>query len=261
MPDTRFVGLENKVDVQFSACDMNRELNSSLFFESCELAEAQFRSIGGELMSVSLCRTMGSVVPETVFLNFPQVLRKLADGIKNRGGCPIWQEAVHRRSHFDALEVDPISHKDFMSSRFLIEMRKLNYRRVWVVPLSLGDGFAVATIGMSKKQDSRDVDERCIAFTYQFLLNICSKFEFSQHKFSQGSLSTLEAQVLILATGGTSDSQIASLLGFSEFAIEGFFKSAMTRLAAKNRIHLIAIALAHGEILNVHTGSFDTIER
>ena len=261
MPYTRFVDLESKVDVQFSTGDRYRELNSSLFFESCELAEAQFRRFGGELMSVSFSKKMGRTVPETLFQNMPQVLRKLADGMRKMSGCPIWQEAVRQQRHFDLLEVDPVCHQDFMSSRFLIEMGKLNYRRVWIVPLLVGDGLAVATIGMSKTQDSQDVDDGCVALGYQILLNVVSKLEISRHAFSQGSLSTLEAQVLILATGGTSDSRIASLLGFSEFSIEGFFRSAMKRLDAKNRTNLIAIALAHGEILNVQTGSFDAIER
>ena len=63
-----------------------------------------------------------------------------------------------------------------------------------------------------------------------------------------GSLTTRERDVVALAAQGLTSGAIAETLTVSRSTVESHFRSAVRRLAARNRTHAIALALARGEI-------------
>jgi PAS domain S-box-containing protein len=63
-----------------------------------------------------------------------------------------------------------------------------------------------------------------------------------------GALSPRERDVVSLAAQGLTSVEIAETLSLGRATVETHFRSAMRRLGARNRAHVIALALTRGEI-------------
>ena len=64
-----------------------------------------------------------------------------------------------------------------------------------------------------------------------------------------GALTSRERDVIGLAAQGLTSREIAQTLSLSRATVETHFRGAVKRLAARNRAHAIALALARGEIV------------
>ncbi|MDX2545831.1 response regulator transcription factor [Streptomyces sp. WI04-05B] len=73
---------------------------------------------------------------------------------------------------------------------------------------------------------------------------------------SSGRLSTRELEILLLAAHGLSDADMSDQLSISPRTVASHMRSIREKLCAKNRTHLIAIALRAG-ILALRTDRTD----
>lgn len=76
---------------------------------------------------------------------------------------------------------------------------------------------------------------------------------------SSGRLSTRELEILLLAAHGMSDADMSDQLSISPRTVASHMRSIREKLCAKNRTHLVAIAL-RAEILALRTDRTDRTE-
>ncbi|MEU6230432.1 helix-turn-helix transcriptional regulator [Streptomyces sp. NPDC047042] len=77
---------------------------------------------------------------------------------------------------------------------------------------------------------------------------------------SSGRLSTRELEILLLAAHGMSDADMSDQLSISPRTVASHMRSIREKLCAKNRTHLVAIAL-RAEILALRTDRTELTDR
>ena len=218
---------------------------------ACLIAEQYFLSHKYQLISVVFCDTQNIENVVRAFRKMPKSLANISEKLRGNGGCPISREAIRLLRPFETTEIERPAIDDFLSNRFLDEMSKLPYHSIFVVPVILGRGLALFTLGsIDRKLEAREkisiIDAIC-----QISVAIITRFPKATTFFESKRLSTLEAEALFLNSNGYSDSEIGRFLELSEIAIGMTIISAAKKLRAKNRSQMIANALALGEISNM----------
>ena len=218
---------------------------------ACAVLAQQLQLAEFELLSVKFCDLYDQKPAIRPYGAYPQIMSDLAVDLRDTGGCPISKEAQKRLSPFDAMAIQQADHFDFLSKRFLQELRKMKHAHIAVIPIIFGTGLAVYTIGLKEKKFDGQLRESLISLICNATASLIGQFPDVSKLFEAKQLSSREARCVMLGSNGHSDVEIGSILGFSEFVVNAIFKSAAEKLGAKNRSHLTSRALAQGEISNV----------
>jgi DNA-binding CsgD family transcriptional regulator len=218
---------------------------------ACAVLGQQLRMAEFELLSIKFCDLQDEKPAIRPYGAYPQIMSDLAVDLRDTGGCPISKEAQKRLTPFDAMDIQQVNHVDFLSKRFLQELRKMNHRHIAVVPIVFGRGLAVYTVGLNEKKFEGQLREALIGLICNATAALIGQFPEVSTLFEPKQLSSREARCVMLGSNGHSDFEIGAMLGFSEFVVDAIFKTASDKLGAKNRSHLTSRALAKGEISNV----------
>jgi DNA-binding CsgD family transcriptional regulator len=238
--------------LQFDIRHVVKQISKSTNLEAaCLVAEQYFLSKRHQLISVVFCDTENIENIIRPFRNMPEALANIGIKLRGNGGCPIAREAIKLLHPFDTIEIDRSQNDDFLSNRFLDEMSKLPYDSIFVVPVILGRGLALFTVGSMDGELDADGKIVIIDAVCQISVAVITRFPKATTFFESKRLSTLESEALFLNSNGYSDLEIGKFLDLSEFAIGLTIKSAAKKLKAKNRSQMIANALAFGEISNM----------
>jgi DNA-binding CsgD family transcriptional regulator len=135
--------------------------------------------------------------------------------------------------------------------KFLLEISKLQYGCVLGVPVRLGNGLIVFSVGIEKSRCDVMTKRGIILDVLQLAMAMIGGLREVDHLFHTQKLSTLEAKALMFAMQGFSNNQIASFLKLGEVTVDMLFKSAADRMNATNSFQLISKAIADGEIANI----------
>lgn len=239
-------------EVESSVRELLNEINKSdTVQEACVLLEKYLLGLGHRLLSVKFCDTKDEQPPIRPFVRYPSALSELSENLSETGGCPISREALHRLTPFDALDIDSSRYADFMSKRFLEELAKLDYLQVAVIPVLIGRGFFVCNIGVNDGSFVGEAREELVSTICIVFVNILRKFEILTVAFRPKRLSLVEAEIILLLCNGNTLSEVAASVGFSEFAVIAFLEQAKVNMKAKTVYHLIAKAVAQGEVPNL----------
>ena len=160
---------------------------------------------------------------------------------------------------FDLMKVEESEFADFLGRRFLREMRELGHAELLVVPIVVGEGMAVATVGIPAEARSQNLWADLINALCQFSIATIHKNPEILNIFEPKRLTRAEAEVLLLATRGYSDLDISRSRHCSEHVVAALLDHACKTLGAVNRAHLVALALASGEISNTQIGPHDFV--
>ncbi|MEP0944730.1 MAG: LuxR C-terminal-related transcriptional regulator [Rhizobiaceae bacterium] len=238
---------------------LQRLSKSSNLRDACDIAQEYFRHLDVDLVSVIFCSNDDSVPAIRPFRNLPQALVDLAPKMQELGGCPIKREAQWRLRPFDWKQISKSDHPDFMFQRFLSEVDKLSYAMVLAVPVIIGRGIAVFSVGIDEHRVGSQVREDVMTAICQIATAMISRFPELATLFEAKKLTTLQATVMLFAIQGFSNKAIAESLGLGEVAVNLVIRSAQEKLGASNFAQAVAKALAMGEFAHMQIGDHDLI--
>lgn len=218
---------------------------------ACAVLEMQLRLLDHELLSVKFCDLLDEKPAIRPFGGYPRAISEMAGKLQGAGGCPISREAQQRLSPFDAMSIDQSNHSDFLSGRFLQELKKMKHAHIAVIPVVFGRGLAVYSIGLNEKRFEGRLRETLINFICNATASLIGQFPEVSKLFEAKQLSSIEARSVLLCSNGRSDLEIGKVLNLSEHTVNILMSNAAKKLGAKNRSHLTSKALALGEISNM----------
>ncbi len=219
---------------------------------ACAVLSQQLKLLNFELLSVKFCDLQDEKPPIRPYGAYPRVISDLAVELRDTGGCPISKEAQQRLSPFDAMHIQQTAQFDFLSKRFLQELQKMNHAHIAVIPIVIGRGLAVYTIGLMDTKFIGETREMLVGLICSATTLLIGQFPDVSTLFEAKLLSSNEARCVMLGSNGHSDFEIGKILGLSEHVVKHLFDSAADKLEAKTRPHLTSKALARGEISNMH---------
>ncbi len=232
---------------------------SSSLNDACVIAQKYIKHLEHNLVSVIFCSDDDSVPAIRPFRDLPQPLVDLAPKMQRAGGCPTKKEAQRLLQPFDWKHISKSRHPEFLSQRYLTEVQKLPYVSVFAVPVVIGGGIAIFSIGMEDTNRNAGSREQLIVAVCQIATAMISRFPEVSKLFEPKRLSTLQASALLFAIQGIPSADIAASLGLGEVALGLVMKSAQDRLKAANLAQTVAKALAYGEFSHMQIGDHDLI--
>ena len=227
------------------------DIQSSELNQACNIAKKFFEDAGHTLVSVIFCDCDETRPAVKAFRNLPQELTDLSKKMKSVGGCPPQKEAQRLMQPFDWFKFSPTRYSDLQSMKFLLEVSKLPFGSVLGVPVRLGNGLVVFSVGIEKSRCDAATKQAIILDVLQLAMAMIGGLREVAHLFDTQKLSTLEAKALMFAMQGFSNQQIAEFLKLGEVTVDMLFKSASDRMEATNHFQLISKAIAEGEIANI----------
>lgn len=237
---------------EFDPIDSINELRSTTDVNwACAVLGQQLQLANFELLSVKFCDLLDEQPAIRPYGAYPRAISRLALELRDTGGCPISKEAQKRLSPFDAKSIQRAQHSDLLSSRFLQELDKLSHAHIAVIPIVLGRGLAVYTIGLHENRFEGQLRETLVGLICNTTTALIGQFPDIAKLFESKKLTSIEGSATSLCSNGCSDVEIGKILGLSEHTIRIVLDTAARRLSAKNRSHLVSRALALGEISNV----------
>ncbi len=228
--------------------------NSDSLNAACDLIAKSLVRQNLKLQGVTFCDLGNGHAPITAYRDHSTPVRKLATELRKKGGCPIIQEAKKRVYCFDILSIDRRGYRDFLNSRFLDELARSGHREIHVVPILLGNGLAVFSVGTL----DRHLDETARSFLInaicQMAVAVIGRFPEVTKLFAPRKLNTIEAEMLLFCSNGYSNSEVAEIFSLTETTVYLVFDSASRKLGARNQAHAVSRAVAIGEISNLQLG-------
>ncbi len=226
---------------------------------TCLLVEDYLAHHDMSLMGVTFCDLEGGLPSIRAFRRHSEAVLKLATVLKDKGGCPVINEAKRLHHCFDALQIDRSRYPEFLNKRFLDELAKSGHKHILVIPILLGQGLAIFSIGTREQRLTDDLRVFLINAICQSTVAIIDRFPDVTKLFAPKRLSTFEAEALMFCSNGYSNSDIADLLKISETTINIVFDNASKKLGTHNQAHAVSKALAVGEISNLQIGEFELL--
>ena len=251
--NTRFSGFNDPLNT----CGLIS--NSEDLHSACLLVKEYFSHNGVDLLGVTFCDLVGEHPAMRPFRQYPDTVIQLSLQLRERGGCPVVGEAKRLCHPFDALQIESARYPEFLSQRFLKELRKLGHYHIPVTPVMLGRGLAIFSTGFREKAFDNEAKVLLVNTICQVTAAIIGRFPEVTKLFEPESLSTIEAEMLLFSSNGSSTSEIASQLGWSEIAVNMILDSAVRKLGARSRAHAVTRALVLGEISNMQIGEHELI--
>jgi len=218
---------------------------------ACLCLEEYLSQFGYTLLSVKFCDSEDELPAIRSFGNYPCEIKELSEKLRETGGCPMTQEAIRLLRPFDALAIEDVRYPDFLSRRFLQEIRKTGHSHIAVVPVSLNRGIALFSIGLGEETFTGKVHDFLIATISQTTIFLLTKFPELSQLFVPKVLNPLQSHCLMLHANGANEKQIGHVLKISEFTVQAVLNSCMETLNAHNRAHAAVKAVRLGEFIDV----------
>jgi len=218
----------------------------------CLHLEKHLAANGIKLFGVTFCDLRSRKPTIRPFCGYPEALRKMSGSLKETGGCPVVNESLRLGCSFDLLQVDRSLYSDFMGKRYFEELDKLEHVHIPVVPLMLGQGLGIFIIGTHDQRLDGDFKASLVNTVCQTTFAMIDRFPDITKLFESRILSTIEAETLLLCSNGYRNSEIGKIFGVSELTVKLIFDSAARKLGSKSQAHVVAKALAMGEISNLN---------
>jgi DNA-binding CsgD family transcriptional regulator len=219
----------------------------------CVLIKDHLQLVELDLLSVKYCDTLGQKPSIRPFSAYPKAISEVSQALMADGGCPIAKEVLIRLKPFEVGEIDKTRYVEFLDVRFLQELQKMDHKYIAAIPIVIGRGIALYTIGLGDKPFAGDVRDELINFICHANTALLCAFPGIAQLFDPKILSLQEAQMVFHYGNGDRFSEIAAAFGYSEHTIQMMLQGAVEKLGAKNLPHLLTKALASGEIQNMQS--------
>ena len=173
------------------------DISSNELSGACEIAAKFFAEAGHDLISVIFCDSQDAKPVIRAFRNMPDNLNAAALRMKEVGGCPPKKEAQRLMRPFDWFDLSPDRYSDLHSMKFLLEVSKLPYGCVLAVPIRLGDGLAIFSVGIKQNNCTAEVKRAVVLDVLQLALAMIGRLSELEDLFQTKRLSMLEAKALM----------------------------------------------------------------
>ena len=220
---------------------------------ACLLLESFLLERGIALLSVKFCDIDDRKPAIRPFGRYPCAISQLSTELRENGGCPLTKEAIRRLVPFDALSINEHDYPDFLSKRFLQELRKVDHNHIAVIPVIFGHGLMLVTAGLGDRDFEGDCRDQLVSAVCSFGVAIVHRFSEAAALFESEILSRVEARVLFLFCCGFNRGQIQEIIDLSEITVAIILRNVIRKLGASNIGEAIAKVLAIGEIGNLQS--------
>jgi len=218
---------------------------------ACDAAADYLSLFDMELLCVFFCDLENEYEEISAYQKLPFGLSELIPALHDAGKRPIRNHVYKTMRPFSWADLPEPSPQDFLLRKFKSEVSRLPYSVIMSVPVAIGRGVGVFSIGMKGQGNSAHISGDIVTNVCQIAVALIGRFPELATLFELKLLRTLEAEALLFATNGHNNNEIAQYLGLSELTVEVIFDSAAKRLGAKNLSQTVAKALALGEISNM----------
>jgi len=219
--------------------------------DACLRLEEYLSQFGYTLLSVKFCDSEDELPAVRSFGNYPCEIKELSEKMRDTGGCPMTQEAIRLLQPFDALAIEDARYPDFLSRRFLQEIRKTGHSHIAVIPITLNRGIALFSIGLGETSFTGQVHDFLISTISQATILLLTKFPELSQLFLPKVLNAMQSRCLMLHANGADEKQISCIMDISEFTVQAVLSSCMKTLNANNRAHAAVKAVRLGEFTDV----------
>lgn len=220
--------------------------------EACRFFEADLELDGLVLLSVKFCDLEGKSPAIRPFAGYSTVISNLSIELRDKGGCPITREAIKYLAPFEVTQINPRDYNDFLSARFLAELSKMGHQHIAGIPMLVGQGLMLVTIGLGDRSFSGEFREQLIMNTCNFGILVAQRFGDVANLFQSSVLSQNQAQALFLYASGFTIKQISQTFRLGEVTVNLLLKGACKKLGARNVAEATARAIGRGEISNLY---------
>lgn len=218
---------------------------------ACARLEDYLRQFQCTLLSVKFCDSRDELPAVRSFGNYPCEIKALSEKLRDTGGCPMTKEAIRLLRPFDALDIQPSRYSDFLSRRFLQELKKTGHRHIAVIPVSMNRGIALYSIGLRDRRFEGELHEFLVSTISQVTVLLLKQFPELSKLFVPNVLNFIQSRCLMLHSNGAHENQIAEIMGLSEMTIHAILNSCVKKLEVKNRAQASVKAIQLGEFVNV----------
>ncbi len=217
---------------------------------ACARLEEYLGNLDCTLLSVKFCDSKDKLPAIRCFGNYPCEIKVLSEKLRETGGCPMTKEAIRLLQPFDAMNIKSSRYPDFLSRRFMDELKKTGHRHVAVIPIVLNRGVAMYSIGLGNQSFNGEIQDFLVRTINQVTILLITRFHELTQLFVPKVLNSRQSRCLMLYSNGANIQEICKLLEFGEATVNCILQSCVNKLEAKNLTHAAAKAIRLGEFVN-----------
>lgn len=216
--------------------------------QACQQIAEYWHSLDVELLSVKFCDVNDRTNILRPFSAYHEGMQVFRTGPGYPDGCPFSREAMKRLRPFSLNCIDRAYYPELVDRRFFRELEKTGHQNIAVVPIMIGSGMCLKTLGLSDNGFSGQMRHLIGDASAHFVAAIVARFPEVGRLFEKKVLSQVQQQVVQLACEGFDDEQIAPQIGVSAVTVRLMFDAAAKRLGTTSRAATAYRAVCLGEI-------------
>ncbi|MCJ8309207.1 MAG: hypothetical protein HRU27_11695 [Rhizobiaceae bacterium] len=215
---------------------------------ACGVFAEFLESLEAQLLSVKFCDINDRSSNLRPYSTYHKAMHRFRAGPGYPDGCPFSREAMKRLRPFSLQSIDRRAYGNLEDRRFFKELESTGHMDIAVLPVMIGRGLALMTVGLGKNSFSGPKRTLISDTATHFVAAIVARFPDVSRLFERKVLSEAQRQVVLLACEGHSDDEIARQLNLSTVAIGLIFNAAAERLRTKTRSATVYHAVVLGEV-------------
>ena len=234
--------------------DLIKEITAAETIEAgCASLASFYGSLECELLSVKFYDCKDDTQYIRPYFIYPDGLLQVSSELMAMGGCPFSKEAKRIMQPFDSYSIDQSRYASFTERRFFREISKTGHKRIAVLPIMIGRGIALITVGLFTQPFSGPLRDTICNSIAHIVAAFISRFPEISTLFEEKVLTGTERKLLRKMCDGQPRDEIAYELGISELTVDIFLTAAKQKMGADNVPQLIYKSMVAGEISSLRT--------
>ena len=229
-------------------------LESPDVFAATEIVRDLVASFGGELLSLKFSDISGERPLVRPYSAYPDIVRQISIAMQPTGGCPFCKESKKRLKPFGPSSVDRKLYGELNDRIFFRELDRLGFGEILVLPVVIGKGIAITTIGLPMATMDSPSDQVIKGAFPHIVAAFVSKFPTVTTLFEERRLSDTERKVVKALSTGKDMHCVCRELQLSAFTVNTLLASSLKKLDANNLVELGVKAENSGELCDCFTG-------
>ncbi len=216
--------------------------------DACKVFARFMDGIEVQLLSIKFCDVGDAANILRPYTAYHEAMQQFRTGPGYPEGCPFSREATKRLRPFSLESIDRSQYKDLSDRRFFKELEKTGHENIAIVPIMIGRGLSLITIGLGGSSFRGTVRSLVCDACSHFVAAFVARFPDVSKLFEKKVLNRSQRETLLLACEGLCDEEIGQRLELSPMAVRLIFESAANRLGTSNRAATVYRSVILGEI-------------
>ncbi|WP_156892508.1 helix-turn-helix transcriptional regulator [Salaquimonas pukyongi] len=204
--------------------------------------------LDGKLLSLKFSDSEDETAIVRPFSAYPKSIRQISIAMQPAGRCPFYKESRKRLSPFYCSSIDRTQYLTLNDRIFFREIDRLDFGDILILPVMIGRGIAVTTIGVPGRTHASAAQCPIRAAYPHIVAAFISKFPEVTTLFEHKRLTKLERQVVSMLSKGRSYGEACHKMGLSQTSLTLLLKSASRKLEASNLVEMGIKAASAGEL-------------